>query len=94
MARYISLIKFTETGAREIQDSSKRAKKFEQAAAREGVKVEGKFWAVGAYDGVLILSASKSEKILRCLSQLVAQGYVTTQSMEIFNEKEFKALVK
>jgi len=93
MARYISLIKFTEKGAAAIKESTKRARAFDAAAEKAGVKIEAQYWTIGRYDGVLVISASKDEKALHCLAELVASGYVTTETMPAFDVKEFKKIL-
>src|SRR5262249_14778603 len=55
MARYLTLIRFTEQGAKTIKKSTARAADFRAAAEKVGVKVEAQYWTTGAYDGVLIL---------------------------------------
>lgn len=57
MARYISLLRFTEQGAKNIKKSTNRAHDFDKLAAKAGVKVEGQYWTMGKCDGVLILTA-------------------------------------
>lgn len=93
MSTYISLFRFTEKGAKAIKQSAKRSRAFEKAAAKAGVKVVGKYWTVGAYDGVLILSAKKSEQALHCLTELAATGNVTVQTLTAFDEKKFQKIV-
>ena len=93
MARYIALIKFTEKGAREIKKSTERARNFDKAAANAGVKIEGQYWTLGAYDGVLIITADQEKKALHCLAELASYGAVQTQTMPAFTDKEFDAIV-
>ena len=62
-------------------------------AAKAGVTVEAQYWTVGAYDGVLILSADKAENALRCLTELAALGNVKTETMKVFDAKEFSAIL-
>ncbi len=93
MTRYISLIRFTEKGARGIKQSAARGAAFQKLAAKAGVKVEAEYWTAGAYDGVLIISANTSERALRCLTQLAALGNVKTETMQTFDAKEFQAIV-
>ena len=93
MARYVSLIRFTEKGARDIKQSPARAGAFRKMATEAGVKVEAEYWTVGAYDGVLIISADKPEKALRCLTELAALGSVKTETMQTFDTDEFAAIV-
>ena len=92
MATYISLIRFTEKGARAINQSTKRAHAFDKAAEKVGVRIDGQYWTLGSYDGVLILSTDKAEKALRCLTELAAGGYVKTETLPAFTDQEFDAL--
>jgi len=93
MTRYITLLKFTEKGARAIKQSVARGAAFQKRATKAGVKVEAEYWTTGAYDGVLIISAHTPEKALRCLTQLAALGNVRTQTLQTFDAKEFQAIV-
>jgi uncharacterized protein with GYD domain len=93
MARYISLLRFTEQGAKNLKKSTNRAHTFDKIAAQAGVKIEGQYWTLGAYDGVLILDADSEQKVLRCLSQLASQGNVRSETMQTFIDKEFDEIV-
>ena len=93
MARYITLLRFTEAGAKSIKKSSDRAHAFNQAAQKSGVTIEGQYWTMGACDGVLIINASSEEKALHCLTELAASGGVRTETMQAFVDKEFDAIV-
>jgi uncharacterized protein with GYD domain len=93
MVRYISLLRFTEQGAKNIKKSTNRAHEFDKVAAKSGVKIEGQFWTLGAYDGVLILTAESEEKALHCLAELASQGNVRTETMQAFLDKGFDEIV-
>ena len=93
MARYISLLRFTEQGAKNIKKSTNRAHDFDKLAAKAGVKVEGQYWTMGKYDGVLIVAADSEEKVLHMLTLLAALGNVRTNTMQAFVDKEFDAIV-
>ena len=93
MARYIALLKFTEQGAKNIKKSTARAHAFDKLAAKSGVKVEGQYWTMGRYDGVLILAASDETKVLHMLTLLAALGNVRTQTMQAFVDTEFDKIV-
>ena len=92
MARYISLIRFTEKGSRALRQSLARASAFKRMAAKASVEVEAEYWTVGSYDGVLIISADKAENALRCLTELAALGNVKTETMQALDAKEFSAI--
>ena len=93
MARYIALLTFTEQGAKNIKKSTDRAHAFDKLAEKAGVKVEGQYWTMGRYDGVLILSASDETKVLHLLTSLAALDNVRTQTMQAFVDKEFDEIV-
>ena len=92
MARYVSLIRFTDQGARALKKSAACAMGFRKAAEKAGITVEAQFWTAGSCDGVIILSGDE-KKILRCLAQLAALGNVRTETLRAFNAEEFKAIV-
>jgi uncharacterized protein with GYD domain len=91
MARYISLLRFTEQGARNIKDSPGRAAAFKQSAEKLGVTVEAQRWTAGKYDGVVVLSGDE-RAILRCLTQLVSLGNVRTETMRAFGPEELQVI--
>ena len=91
MARYMTLIRFTEQGVRTIKKSPDRALAIKKIAAKAGVTVETQLWTAGAYDGVLILSGDE-KKVLHCLAQLAALGNVRTETLQAFDAQEFKAI--
>lgn len=93
MARYVSLLKFTPQGVKNIKQSPIRAAAFRKAAARAGVTVEAQLWTAGNYDGILVLSASNEAKVLGVIARLAALGNVQTQTMPAFDAKEYAAIV-
>ena len=93
MARYVALLKFTPEGAKNVKKSTSRAHAFDKLAAKAGVTVEGQFWTMGQYDGVLILNASDEKKILHLLTSLASQGNVTTETMQALVDTEFDEII-
>lgn len=92
MARYISLLTFTDKGAAALRKTTARAAEFRKSVEKTGVSVEAQLWTTGSYDGVLILSGDE-KKILRCLAQLVAQGNVRTETLRAFDAGEIKEIL-
>lgn len=94
MPRYISLIRFTDQGAKALNKSTGRAQAFAKAAAKKGVRVVGQYWTAGHYDGVVIIEAASDQAALGSLAELAALGNVRTETMPAFLEAEFDAIVK
>ena len=88
MATYVSLMRFTEQGARNIQDTQKRAAAFRDAAKKAGVTVKDIFWTMGAYDGVVLLDAPDEQTVTSVMAGLGTLGNVRTQTMRAFDESE------
>jgi uncharacterized protein with GYD domain len=94
MATYISLLKFTEKGAKAINQTISRAAQFQKSAAKAGVKILGQYWTMGSYDGVLVLQAADENAVLRCLAGLASLGYVTTHTLPAFGAQEIGKVLK
>ena len=92
MTRYISLISFTEQGARALKKTLSRATDFRKSVEKAGITVEAQLWTIGACDGVIILSGDE-KKILRCLTELVAQGNVCTETLRAFDASEIRNIL-
>jgi uncharacterized protein with GYD domain len=92
MARYLTLLRFTEQGARSLKKSTARAVAFRKAATKAGARVEAQYWTTGAYDGVIILSAKNETRALQCLASLAAAGNVRTETLQAFDTGEFKGI--
>ena len=93
MPRYITLIRFTEQGAKNIKQSTARARAFAEAIAKAGVKVEAQYWTAGSYDGALVLSADSERKVLHAITELAAAGNLRSETLQAFDAKEFEAIV-
>jgi uncharacterized protein with GYD domain len=89
MPRFISLLKFTDQGARDLKKSTNRAHAFDRAAEKAGVTVEGQYWTIGHYDGVLIINAPDEIKALHLLAELSGNGNVKSETMIALSDKEF-----
>ncbi|MFA6543485.1 MAG: GYD domain-containing protein [Limisphaerales bacterium] len=94
MARYITLLRFTDKGAKNIKQSTARAHKFDALAEKSGVTVEGQYWTIGQCDGVLVLRADNEQRILHLLTELAALGNVRTETMQAFVDKEYDSVIK
>jgi uncharacterized protein with GYD domain len=57
MATYVSLIKFTDQGIRNIEDTVNRDVASISEAEKMGMKIIEAFWTMGAYDVVVLLDA-------------------------------------
>ena len=88
MATFITNIKFTSQGIKDIGQTTKRAEAFKAAAKSAGANVKEVYWTLGDYDGVLIFEAADDESATALLLQLAALGNVQTTTVRAFTADE------
>jgi len=93
MARYISLVSFTEQGARSVKESPARAEAFTRMAESMGVKVLSIHWTVGAYDMVVVTEGT-DDAVTTALLKVGSMGNVRTQTLRAYDAVEFSRIVK
>ena len=93
MARFALLLKFTDKGVAAAKDSPTRAAEFASLVAKAGGKVEGQYWLLGEYDGLIVLSAPAEETVTALALQLGSRGFVRTCLCRAYDEGEFRALL-
>jgi len=93
MANYISLLQFTELGARNVKFTVNRAGAATAAAEKMGVKIIESFWTMGSYDLVLILDAPDDEAVSAFAVKLQSIGNVKTQTMRAFQRDEMQRIL-
>ena len=93
MASYILLLQFTDSGARNVQDSPKRAAVACVMAKTIGVKIKEVLWTLGFYDIVLLAEAPNDETVTAFALRLSSLGNVRTQTLRTFSRKEFERIL-
>jgi len=93
MPTYVSLVRFTEQGAKNIRDTQSRAAAFRESARAAGVTVREVYWLLGTYDGLILLEAPDEEAVTALMVGLDALGNVHTQTMRAFDESEIGGIL-
>ena len=94
MARFLTLIQFTDQGIKAIDKSTQRAERFRSAVSAAGGNVESAFWALGEFDGAVVFQAPDEKTAARLLLELGQQGNVRTRTLQVFDAGEFAAMSK
>lgn len=94
MIRYLTLIRFTDQGARSVDESLDRAFAFERSVNDAGGKLISQTWTVGQYDGCVIFEAPDEVIGSALLLKLAKDGNVRTQTMRCFDNREFANIAK
>ena len=76
MKTFITTIKFTQQGIKDIDHSTKRAAGFKAEVKKFGAKVKEIYWTTGDHDGLLILEVGNSEVALNELLPMLPGVWV------------------
>src|SRR5438477_12598903 len=93
MARYVSLIQFTDQGIRNIKDTIKRGEAAIAEAEKMGIKIIEEFWTMGAYDVVALFEAPDDETVSAFMLKNGALGNAQSQTLRAFRKEEMEGIL-
>ncbi|HEV8536125.1 MAG TPA: GYD domain-containing protein [Candidatus Limnocylindria bacterium] len=94
MARYITLIQFTEQGIKTIKDWDKRVAASRERLERTGSKLIDVYLTFGPYDAVVITDAPNDDVALRNALEYGLGGNGRSQTMRAFTADEGVRITK
>jgi len=93
MAVFISLLKYTAQGIRDIKGSPGRLDEAREKLAAIGVTLKDFYLTMGEYDAVVVIDAPDVATAARGLLATGAQGNVSTTTLAALTEDEFRSVV-
>jgi uncharacterized protein with GYD domain len=94
MANYIVLVNWTGQGIKNVKDTVKRAKSFENAIEKAGGKSLGFYYTIGRYDMVAMVEAPNDEAIASVLYSTGSLGNVRTETLKAFSMDEAANIIE
>jgi uncharacterized protein with GYD domain len=94
MATFVTTIKFTDQGEKNIHETTQRAASFKATAKKMGVKVVAQYWMLGQFDGLLIYEAPDAETATALMLHLGSLDNVHTSTMRAFVASEIEAVME
>jgi len=88
MPTFVTTIRFTEQGIKEVGQTTQRATAFGAVAQQIGASILHQFWTTGEYDGLIVFEAPDDETATALTLRLAAQGYVRTTTCRAFTAAE------
>jgi uncharacterized protein with GYD domain len=88
MATYVTLLKFTGRGVKDVKDTCQRAADLRTHAKKHNIEVKGQYWCLGPYDGLILFEAADDETATAAVLSLGSRQNVTTQTARAFTEAE------
>ena len=92
MPKYISLINWTDQGARNFKETTKRAADAAALAEKMGGKLTV-YWTLGSCDLVTISELPDDHAATAFLLRLASLGNIRTQTMRAFDAQEMKGII-
>ncbi len=93
MPTYITLIKWTDQGIRNVKESPQRLDATRKAIEATGGKLVGFYLTMGRYDAVLISEAPSDEAVAALVLSAGSQGSVRTETMKAFPEDQYRNII-
>jgi uncharacterized protein with GYD domain len=93
MPSFLSLIRWTEQGIRNVKDSPQRFDAFRQTVEAAGGRVIFLYMTLGDYDLATVVEVPDDERAAQLLLAVGALGNVRTMTMRAFTEEEFRRIV-
>ncbi len=93
MPSYITLINWTDQGARNYKDSVDRYEAAQKAMSAAGVSFKDIYWTIGPYDLVGIVEAPDDETATAALLTVAGQGNIRTTTLRAFSGSEMRGVI-
>lgn len=93
MATFVVLCKYTQQGVAKIKESPARIDAARQTARTMGAELKTWYLAMGQYDIVSIWEAPNDETLAKAILTIGTLGFVSTETLRVFTEDEFRKLV-
>ncbi len=94
MQTYITLMTFTEEGAKHLVKTTARAEAFRSVAEKRGIKILHTFWTNGPYDVIHIFEVENEDIAMAHSYSLNSLGNVRTQTYRAYSRSEVEGIMK
>jgi uncharacterized protein with GYD domain len=93
MPSYVSLFRLTQKGIEHIRKGPDRLETAKRTFRSAGAELKHFYFVLGNYDAIVISEAPNDETVAKALLALTAAGYVRSETLRAFDEKEYRQLI-
>ena len=94
MATYVTLIRWTDQGIKDVKNTITRAQQGQRGAELVGGKILSMYWTQGAYDAVLVSEFPDDETAAAFFLRSGQEGTFHTQTMRAFNLEDMQRIIQ
>jgi len=93
MPLYITLLRWTDEGIRNVKDSPSRLEKAKEAIRASGGDFKAFYMTLGQYDAVTIGESPDDATYAKTLLAIGSSGAVKTETLRAFSEQEYREII-
>lgn len=93
MATYVTLVKWTEQGIKNVKDTVKRAEDVTNLAEKMGGRMTSLLWTQGRYDLIGIFEAPDEEIANAFAIAVGMSGSARTETLRAFSAQEMQSIL-
>ena len=93
MATYVTLLKWTDSGVRNVRESPKRLDDARQAFEAAGGRIDRFYMVFGDYDVVCIIECPDDETYARTILSIASRGAVATTTLKALSESQYRQII-
>ncbi len=93
MPTFITLIKWTSQGVKDVKETTKRYRQGSAEFEKMGIKDRGFYWTMGRYDALYIGEAPDEETATAAALAVSSQGNVRTETFRAYTADEMDKIL-
>jgi len=93
MATYITLLRYTQQGMKNIKQGPDRLDAAKKAFKGAGAEIKDFYLTMGQYDAVVVSDAPNDETTAKIALAIGSQGNIQTQTFRAFQESEYRKII-
>ena len=93
MPTYITMLKYTQLGIKNIKQAPGRLDVAKKAFKAAGAEIKDFYLVMGQYDAVVVCEAPDDDTMAKLALSTGSQGNVQTETIRAFTEDEYRKLV-
>jgi uncharacterized protein with GYD domain len=94
MPTYVTLVKWTEQGIRNIKDTVTRVEQARAAAEKSGGRMIGAWWTQGAYDLIGVFELPDDETASALVLATAMAGNVRSETLRAYTAEEMQQILR
>ena len=93
MAKYITLLNWTDQGIKSVKDAPKRVDSARALAKKLGCEMQDFYLTIGAYDMVAVVEAPDDETAAKLMLTIGSGGNVRSTTLKALSEDAFRKII-